>query len=72
MTTELGEYILCGCLMSTIWTFDRIEKKHSLYRGKDCMRKFCKPLRKNTKNMIGFEKNHYRIKNVTEEDHIKI
>ena len=54
--------------MSTIWTFDRIEKKHSLYRGKNCMRKFCKPLRKNTKNMIGFEKK----KNVTEEDHIKI
>ena len=26
--------------MSTIWALDHIEIKHSLYRGKDCMKSF--------------------------------
>ena len=26
-----------GYLMSTVWTFDNIENKHSLYRGEDFM-----------------------------------
>ena len=25
--------------MSTKWAFDNIENKHTLYRGKDCMKK---------------------------------
>ena len=33
--------------MSKIWAFDRIEKKHNLYRGKDCMKTFCESLREN-------------------------
>ena len=40
-TTKIGEYIPCGYSMSTIWAFDHIENKHTLYRGKDCMEKFC-------------------------------
>ena len=27
--------------MSIIWGFDHIENKHTLYRGKDCMKMFC-------------------------------
>ena len=27
--------------MSTIWRFDHIEDKHTLYRGKACIKKFC-------------------------------
>ena len=27
-TTKIGEHILCGYSMSTIWTFDHIENKH--------------------------------------------
>ena len=27
--------------MATIWAFDHIENKHTLYRGKDCMKNFC-------------------------------
>ena len=42
--------------MSTIWTFDYIEKKHTLYCGKDCMKKFCTSLREHAKNIIDFEK----------------
>ena len=46
---KIGEHIPCGYLMSTIWTFDRIENKHTFYRGKDCMKKFCTSLREHAK-----------------------
>ena len=42
--------------MSTIREFCHIEKKHSLYCGKDCMKKFCVSLRKHAKNITDFEK----------------
>ena len=42
--------------MSTLWAFDNTENKHTLNLGKDCMKKFCEYLRKNTKNIIDFEK----------------
>ena len=32
---KVGEHIPCGYLISTIWTFDHIGKKHTLYCGKD-------------------------------------
>ena len=38
--------------MSTIWGFDHTEDKHTLYCGKDCMKKFRNSLRKHTKNII--------------------
>ena len=41
---------------STIWAFDHIENKHTLYHGKDCMKKICKSLREHTKNIIDFLK----------------
>ena len=41
--------------MSTIWGFDHIENKNSLYRGKDCMKKFCDSLKEHAKIII-FEK----------------
>ena len=40
----------------TIWTFDHIENKHSLYRGEDCMKKFCNSLREYATNVTDFEK----------------
>ena len=55
-TTKVDEHIPCGYSMSTIWVFDHIENKHTLYRGKDCMKKFCGPLREHAKNIIDFEK----------------
>ena len=33
-TTKILEYIPCRYSMSTIWAFDHIENKHTLYRGK--------------------------------------
>ena len=42
--------------MSTIWGFDHIEDKHTLYRKKDCMKKFWESLREHARSIIDFEK----------------
>ena len=44
-TTKIGEHIPCEYSMSTIWAFGNIENNHTLYRGKDCTKKFCESLR---------------------------
>ena len=33
--------------MSLIWTFDGMESKHDVYRGEDCMKKFCESYENN-------------------------
>ena len=45
-----------GYSMSTIWAFDNIENKHSLYRGEDFMKKFYIPLKEHAAGVINFEK----------------
>ena len=55
-TTKIGEQIPCGYLKSTIWGFDHIEDKHTLYRRKDCMKKFCESLREHAESVTDFEK----------------
>ena len=52
--------------MSTIWGFDHIENKHTLYCGKDCMEKFCDSLKENAKNIIDFLKG--RMLSLTKEE----
>ena len=42
--------------MSTIWAFDHIEKKHSLFCREDSMKNFCESLTEHAKNVIDFEK----------------
>ena len=42
--------------MSPIWAFDHIKDKHTLYWGKDCMKKFCVSLREHGKNIVDFGK----------------
>ena len=44
-TTKVSEYIPSGFSMSTILSFKTIENKHDVYRGKDCMKKFCESLK---------------------------
>ena len=44
-TTEVGEHIPSGFLMSPITSFKNIDNKHDIYRGKDCMKKFCESIR---------------------------
>ena len=40
--------------MSTIWVFGSIESKHTLYRGEDCMKKFCTSSREHATNVVNF------------------
>ena len=41
-----------GHSSSTNWGFDEIEKKHTLYRGKDCIKKFCDSLKEHAKQKL--------------------
>ena len=54
-TTKIGEHIHCGYSMLSIWAFDNIENKRTLYRGKDCMKKLCTTLRELATTVINFE-----------------
>ena len=38
--------------MSTISSFRSIENKHDVYRGKDCMKKFCESLKEHAMKII--------------------
>ena len=42
--------------MSAIWGFDHIRDQHTLYCGKDFMKKFCESLKEHGKSIIDFEK----------------
>ena len=42
--------------MSTIWVFDNIENKHTLYCEEDCLKTFYTSLREDATNVINFEK----------------
>ena len=48
--------------MSPIWTFDGIEKKHDVYRGKGYLKKFCKSLREHA---MKIKKENYTLKKWT-------
>ena len=52
-----GEHILSGVSMSTISSFKSIRKRYiqKLYRGKDCLKKFCESLRELAMKIINFK-----------------
>ena len=43
--------------MLTISSFRSIENKHDVYRGKNCMKKFCEFLREHTMKITNLKKN---------------
>ena len=47
--------------MSTIWAFDHIENKHTLYRGKDCMKNLCESLIDFEKKKVTVNKRRMKI-----------
>ena len=53
---KIGEHFTCGYSISTPWGFYHKEDVHTLYQGKDCMKKLCSYLREHAKNIISFEK----------------
>ena len=64
-TAIVSEHILPSFSLSTIFSFRSIENKHDVYRGKDCMKKFCESLREHAMKIISFKKK--KMKLVTKE-----
>ena len=55
-TTKIVDHIPCGYSMSTIWAFDNIKNKHTLFRGNGYTKKFCESFSEHAKDIVGFEK----------------
>ena len=51
--------------MSTMLSFKSIEHKDDVYRGKDCMKKFCESSREQAMRIISFEKKKNEVINKT-------
>ena len=51
-TTKVSKHVPSGFSMSTISSYRSIENKHNVYRGKDCMKKFCEFLREHAMKII--------------------
>ena len=47
--------------MSTITSFRSIDNRHDVYKGKDCMKKFCEFLREHAMKIINFKKKKLRL-----------
>ena len=54
-TTKVSKHIPLRFSMSIISSFRSIENKHDVYRGKNCMKKFCEFLREHTVKIINFK-----------------
>ena len=59
-TTKVSEHIPSGFSMPII-SFRSIENKHDLYRGKDCIKKFCESLREHAMKIINFKKKKMKL-----------
>ena len=47
--------------MSIMLSFKSIENKYAVYRGKDCMKKFCESLREHPMKIINVKKNKNEV-----------
>ena len=47
--------------MATISSFKSIENKHDIWRGKDCMKKFCESLIEDAMKMINFKNKKVKL-----------
>ena len=55
-TTEINKHTPSGYSLFTHCSFDKSKNKLNLYRGKDCMKTFCKDLREHATKIINYEK----------------
>ena len=60
-TTNVSEHIPSGFSMFTISSFRSTENKHDVYRGKDCMKRFCEFLREYAIKIINFKKKKIKL-----------
>ena len=56
-TAKIGKRIPSDFKISTISSFNRIENKRDVHRGKDCMKKLCESVREHAMKIIFFHKN---------------
>ena len=54
--TEINKHTPSGYSLFTHCSFDKSKNKLDYYRGKDCMKKFCKDLRTHATKIINYEK----------------
>ena len=55
-TTEINKHTPSGYSILTHCSFDQPKNKLNHYKGKDCMKKFCKDLREHATKIINYEK----------------
>ena len=55
-TTEINKHTPSGYSLFTHCSFNKTKNKLNYYRGKDCMKKFCKDLREHAIKIINYEK----------------
>ena len=55
-TTEINKHAPLGYSLFTHCSFHKTKNKLDYYRGKDCMKKFCKDLREHATKIINYEK----------------
>ena len=55
-TTEINKHTPSGYSLFTHCSFDKTKNKLDYYRGDDCMKEFCRDLRKHTTKIINYEK----------------
>ena len=55
-TTEINKHVPSGYSLFTHCSFDQTKNKLNHYRGKDCMKKFCKDSREHASKIISYEK----------------
>ena len=67
-TTEVRKYIPSGFSMSTISSFKSIENKHDVYRGKDCMKRFCESLREHATKITNFKKKNVKLLTIKQQE----
>ena len=54
--TKINKHILFGYSFYTYCSFDNTKNKLDYHRGKDCMKEFCKTLRKHAERIIYWKK----------------
>ena len=60
-TTKVSKHIPLGFSVSTTSSFRSIKNMHDVYRGKDCMKKFCEFLREHAMKIINFKKKKMKL-----------
>ena len=67
-TTKINKHTPSGYSIFTSCSFDESRNKLNHYRGKDCMKKFCKDLKEHATRIINYEKK--KIIPLTKEEKI--